>query len=58
MKIIKNSTPSKNGEIMLNALTSAVSKNLEKKRKLGQYIVVWDGQKAVQKGADAPSADK
>ena len=58
MKIINNSTPSKSGEIMLNALTSAVSKNLEKKRKLGQYIVVWDGQKVVQKGADAPQTDK
>jgi len=30
-----------------------VSEPLERKRKLGQYAVIWDGQKPVQSGAYA-----
>ena len=32
---------------MLNSLKKAVSKTLEKKKRLGQYAVVWDGEKPV-----------
>jgi len=32
---------------MLNSLKKAVSKTLEKKKRLGQYAVVWDGKKPV-----------
>jgi len=31
-----------------------VSKELERKRKLGHYAVIWDGEKPVLLGADAP----
>lgn len=34
-------------QTMLNALKKAVSKTLEKKKRLGQYAVIWDGKKPV-----------
>jgi len=33
---------------MLDSLKKAVGKALEKKRKLGQYSIVWDGEKPVR----------
>lgn len=40
-------TPSKEGQILLDALQKAVTDTLEKKRRLGQYAVVWrDGKPA------------
>lgn len=36
----KNS-PSKEGQIILDSLQKAVSNALDKKRRLGQYAVVW-----------------
>lgn len=34
-------SPSKEGQIILDTLQDAVSKALDKKRRLGQYAVVW-----------------
>jgi hypothetical protein len=38
---------SKETQAMLNSLKKAVNKTLEKKKRLGQYAVVWDGKKPV-----------
>lgn len=46
--------PSAQAQTMLRTLQSAVTKNLEKKQKLGQYAVVWQNGRPVQTGADAP----
>ena len=50
--------PSETGKVILNALQSAVATALERKRRLGQYVVIWDGQKPVLKGEDAPQEDR
>ena len=55
MKITHNKVPSKEAQLVLDALISAVRTELEKKRKLGHYTVTWDGEKPVLKGNDAPS---
>ena len=34
-------SPSKEGQIILDTLQKAVSNALDKKRRLGQYAVVW-----------------
>jgi len=34
-------SPSREGQIILDTLQDAVSKALDKKRRLGQYAVVW-----------------
>jgi hypothetical protein len=39
---------------MLKALQTAVANSLEKKRRLGQYAVVWKNGRPVQAGPDAP----
>ena len=41
-------------EDILKTLKKTAAETLEKKRKLGQYAVIWDGKKPVQSGADAP----
>ena len=46
--------PSEKSQKILTALQETVAETLEKKRKLGQYVVIWDGKKPVQTGADAP----
>ena len=45
-------------QIMLNCLRQAVSQALERKRRLGQYAVVWDGNGPVAVGEDAPPTFK
>ena len=55
MKVKNKNTPSKKGQIVLDVLRIAVTNALDKKQKLGQYSVVWDGQKTVLSGRDAPS---
>ncbi len=40
-------TPSEAGQIMLDTLQRAVTDTLEKKRRLGQYAVVWRDDKPV-----------
>ena len=47
--------PSEKSRRILENLKKIVSETLERKRKLGQYAVIWDGQKPVQTGADAPA---
>ena len=39
---------------MLTALQLAVTNALDKKQKLGQYMVTWENGRPVCKGADAP----
>lgn len=47
-------TPSKESQIILDSLQKAVTQALEKKRRLGQYAVVWRDGKAVMIGEDTP----
>ena len=47
-------TPSEKCMRIWENLRKTVAETLERKRKLGQYVVVWDGQKPVQRGPDAP----
>ncbi|MDX3773868.1 hypothetical protein QE250_07070 [Chromatiaceae bacterium AAb-1] len=47
MNIIVKDAPSEQAELALQALKTAVHNTLEKKRKLGQYAIVWDGSKVV-----------
>jgi hypothetical protein len=49
-------TPSKEGQLLLDALQKAVSETLERKRRLGQYAVVWRDGKPVVTGEDAPKS--
>ena len=53
MKVENKTTPSEKGQIALDALKVAVTNALDKKQKLGQYAVVWDGEKPVLIGSDA-----
>ena len=46
--------PSEKSQEILKTLKKTVAETLEKKRKLGQYAVIWDGKKPVQRGVDAP----
>lgn len=52
MKITHKDTPSEEGQRMLEALRLAVSETLEKKKRLGQYAVVWKNGKPVALGGD------
>jgi len=52
--IIKSVPPSPEALAILKALQEAVSKNLEKKRRLGQYAVIWQDGRPVLVGDDAP----
>jgi len=52
--IIKSVPPSPQAQAMLKALQEAVSKNLDKKRRLGQYAVTWQDGRPVLVGDDAP----
>ena len=45
--------PSKESQVMLDTLETAVADALEKKRRLGQYAVVWKNGKPVRIGADS-----
>lgn len=49
-------TPSKEGQILLDTLQKAVTDALEKKRRLGQYAVVWHDGKPVLTHFDAKPA--
>ena len=45
---IESTTPSKEAAVTLAALKSAVKNTLDRKRRLGQYAVVWrDGKPAL-----------
>ena len=45
-------TPTQDSQAMLDTLRIAVNKTLDKKKRLGQYAVVWSDDKAVLIGAD------
>jgi hypothetical protein len=48
--------PSQESLIVLAALKEAVTKTLEKKRKLGHYAVMWENNQIVYQGEDAPQS--
>jgi len=50
--------PSKHSVLVLNALKQATSNEIEKKRRLGQYVVLWENDAIVYKGEDAPKQEK
>lgn len=54
MNIERKITPSTEGQRQLEALRQAVDKTLEKKRRLGQYAVVWREGGPVRIGPSAP----
>lgn len=53
---MNNKTPQLSHEtsLMLDTLREAVQQALERKRKLGQYAVIWKDGKVVLEGEDAP----
>jgi len=53
--IILDQAPSHDSQIMLESLTTAVHKTLDKKKRLGQYAVIWSDNKAVLQGGDVAS---
>lgn len=53
MNTTRKTTPSPEGQRQLEILRQAVNKALEKKRRLGQYAVVWQDGKPVMTGEDA-----
>ncbi len=55
MKVIYKKEPSEEARQVLAALQEAVTDELEKKRKLGQYAVFWKNGKVVYEGPGAPS---
>ena len=57
MSTIKNQ-PSEQSRLILNSLKQAANNVLEKKRRLGQYAVLWENEQIVYKGEDAPRQEK
>ena len=53
MKAVSKTTPSQEGQKQLEALRQAVNHALEKKRRLGQYAVIWREGKPVTTDEDA-----
>lgn len=49
-------TLSPDTQAMLDCLRQAVSKTLERKRRLGQYTVQWSGKAPFAVGDDAPES--
>jgi len=49
MNIEYNQPLSKQSEIVLKSLQRAVANALERKHKLGQYAVLWDGERVEKK---------
>ena len=58
MNTKKKSTPSPEGQRQLDTLRQAVGKALEKKRRLGQYAVIWKDGKPVIAGEDVSNANE
>ena len=56
--ITSNHTPSLDSQIMLDTLKIAVDKALDKKKRLGQYAVVWSENKPAFIGDDIPDEQK
>lgn len=51
-----NPTPKADIQATLDCLRLAVSKTLERKRRLGQYSVQWNGNAPFAIGEDAPES--
>jgi hypothetical protein len=51
--IIKSVPPSPESIVVLNALRTAVAKELDKKKRLGHYYVSWQNDRTVFIGEDA-----
>ena len=58
MKITSTAKLSEKGQIILDALQKAVTQALERKRRLGQYAVVWRDGKPIMIGEDAPKVSE
>ena len=56
MNIKRKKAPSSEGQRQLETLRQAVSKTLEKKRRLGLYAVIWRDGKPIIAGEDAPES--
>jgi hypothetical protein len=54
--IIKSVPPSPESIVVLNALRAAVAKELDRKKRLGHYYVIWENDRVVFIGDDAPQA--
>ncbi|WP_457808340.1 hypothetical protein [Kushneria sp. EE4] len=46
--------PTADTQEMLDSLRTAVAETLERKRRLGQYVVIWEEGKPVLIGDDVP----
>lgn len=51
---VTQSKPSPEAQIMLEALRDTARKTLERKRRLGQYAVIWQNGRPALVGEDAP----
>lgn len=58
MKTTSKVKLSEEGQVILDSLQKAVAQALEKKRRLGQYAVVWRDGKPVMIGEDAPKVSE
>lgn len=58
MKTSQKTTPSEEGKIRLKSLQNAVTETLERKRRLGQYAVIWQNGKPVVTGEDTQNSTK
>ena len=52
MNAARKTVPSEEGRILLETLHKVVTETLEKKRRLGQYAVIWRDGKPVETGGD------
>ena len=55
MSIHITQTPDEDTQAMLDCLRQTVSTTLERKRRLGQYAVLWQNNAPVVVGEDAPT---
>lgn len=45
----------KDTQRILDLLQSVATKTIERKRRLGHYVVVWENDQPIARGEDAPS---
>ena len=57
MNVLLKEKPSEEGRVMLDTLKQAVTHALEKKRRLGQYAVIWKEGKAIRMGEESDSGN-
>jgi len=54
MNATRKTTASREGRLVLETLQKVVTQTLEKKKRLGQYAVIWHDGKPLLTGEDAP----